>query len=155
MPVGWIGFDQGPRVIPNNPYLKNMNLPVHPDFQSLKAESTWPIEKINQQMNALTLHGKLTAKPGKGAALADLLLRAADLVSEAKGCRLYLISQDPEAPENIWVTEVWDSAEDHQASLQIPAVRALIEEAMPLLDGQPQRGQRLTMLDGHGLKTGH
>ncbi len=116
---------------------------------------TWPIEKINQQMDALTLHGKLTAKPGKGAALASLLLRAADLVSEAKGCRLYLISQDPEAPEDIWVTEVWDSAEDHQASLQIPAVRALIGEAMPLLEGQPQSGQRLTMLGGHGLKTDH
>ncbi len=103
-------------------------------------------------MKAITLHGKITAKPGHGAELASILLRASALVANAQGCRLYLIGQDEEIPENIWVTEVWDSAEDHQASLQLPDVRALIGEAMPLLAGQPPGGQRLTCLGGHGVQ---
>lgn len=105
-------------------------------------------------MEVITLHGKLTAKAGQGPALANILLRASELVARAKGCRLYLISQDAKQPEDIWVTEAWDSAEDHQVSLGIPEVRALIVEAMPLLYGQPPGGQRLSCLGGHGLAKG-
>ncbi|TNE70934.1 antibiotic biosynthesis monooxygenase [bacterium] len=102
-------------------------------------------------MSKLFLHGKLTAKSGQGEELADILVEASKLVSGAKGCRLYLISRDSSSLDDVWVTEVWDSSEDHMNSLQIEAVRALIGRAIPILEGKPQSGQRLELLGGHGL----
>lgn len=98
------------------------------------------------------LHGKLSATPANGDKLAQILLRAADLVSTAPGCQLYLVSRDNTAPDDVWVTEVWDSQEAHDNSLQVPGVRELIGEAMPLLAGKPEKGQVLEVLGGAGLK---
>ncbi len=102
-------------------------------------------------MNKYALHGKLTAAPGKTDALAAILLRAADLVATASGCHLYVISKDPTDESAVWVTEIWDSKEDHDQSLQLPSVRELIGEAMPLLGGAPSKGQELEVLGGVGL----
>ena len=99
-------------------------------------------------MNKYGLHGKLQATAGNGTQLAQILLEASRLVSTAKGCQLYLISQDSSTPEAVWVTEVWDSKEDHDNSLQVPGVRELISQAMPLLDGRPEKGQELDVLGG-------
>ncbi|MEZ4684912.1 MAG: hypothetical protein R3B47_02270 [Bacteroidia bacterium] len=38
------------------------------------------------------------------------------------------------------MTEVWDSKEDHANSLQLPGVRELIMQAMPILDSMPTGG---------------
>lgn len=103
-------------------------------------------------MTQYGLHGKLSATSGNGDKLAQILLRAAELVSTAQGCRLYLVSLDDSTPDTVWVTEVWDSQEDHDKSLQVPGVRELIGEAMPLLGGQPEKGQVLKVLGGFGLK---
>jgi quinol monooxygenase YgiN len=97
------------------------------------------------------LHGKLTATPGNGNKLADILLEAAQLVSTAKGCYLYLVSQDETTPDAVWVTEVWEQKEDHDASLQVAGVKELIAQAMPLLQGRPEKGQELQILGGAGL----
>ena len=102
-------------------------------------------------MSKYGLHNKLDATPGNGKQLADILLRAAALVESAKGCQLYAVSLDEETPDAVWVTEIWDSEEDHDNSLQVPGVRELIGEAMPLLAGQPQKGQKLTILGGAGV----
>jgi quinol monooxygenase YgiN len=103
-------------------------------------------------MTQYGLHGKLSATSGNGDKLAQILLRAAELVSTAQGCRQYLVSLDASTPDAVWVTEVWDSQEDHDKSLQVPGVRELIGEAMPLLAGQPEKGQVLEVLGGFGLK---
>lgn len=97
------------------------------------------------------LHGKLTAQPGKGDELAEILLQAADLLKSAKGCHLYVISKDQQTAENVWVYEVWDSKEDHDNSLQVAGVRELIGKAMPILAGQPEKGMEFTVLGGTGL----
>lgn len=102
-------------------------------------------------MNKYGLHGSLQAKPGAGQELATILLRAADLVSTAPGCHLYLISIDQANPDTVWITEAWDSKELHDESLKLPAVRALIGEAMPLLGGPPQKGLETHILGGFGL----
>jgi hypothetical protein len=41
------------------------------------------------------------------------------------------------------VTEVWDSKEDHDASLNIESVKKIISAAIPLIDGKPEKGQEL------------
>lgn len=96
-------------------------------------------------------HGKLQAKPGKGKELAAILLEAAAVVATTKHCRLYLVSQEEAAPDTVWITEVWDKREDHAASLQLDAVRALISRALPILADQPASSQELHVIGGSGL----
>ena len=102
-------------------------------------------------MSKYGLHGKLKATAGNGDQLAAILLEAAELVAKAKGCHLYLIGKDKNDPDAVWVTEVWDSKEDHDNSLKAEDVRALIAKAIPILDGQPERGQELEILGGAGI----
>ena len=97
------------------------------------------------------LHGKLQAKPNQTNELADILLKASELVSTAKGCRLYVIGKDENEPNSVYVTEVWDSKDDHDNSLKVEGVRELIMKAMPILDGQPTKGQQLKILGGTGI----
>ena len=103
-------------------------------------------------MTKYGLHGHLKATKGNDEKLAEILLKAAELVAKAKGCHLYLISRDTDEQDTIWITEVWDSKEDHDNSLKADEVRALIGQAMPLLDGMPQGGQVLDVLGGFGIE---
>lgn len=107
--------------------------------------------KNQENMNKYLLHGKFTAKTGQADELANILIEASKLVSTAKGCKLYVVSKDEKDQNSIYVTEIWDSKEDHDNSLQIKGVRALIMKAMPLLDGQPEKGQELELLGGTGI----
>lgn len=97
------------------------------------------------------LHGKLQAKPNQANELADILLDASKLVSTAKGCKLYVIGKDENEPNSVYVTEIWDSKDDHDNSLKVEGVRELIMKAMPILDGQPTKGQELEILGGTGI----
>jgi quinol monooxygenase YgiN len=103
------------------------------------------------QDNKFGLHGKLQAKDGMGNELTNILLQASKLVSSAEGCLLYLISHDDTTPDSVWVTEVWNSQQDHENSLKIEEVRQLIGRAIPLLAENQIKGQRLSILGGHGL----
>lgn len=103
-------------------------------------------------MSKYFLHGKLTAVQGKGDQLSEILLKASKLVSDAPGCHIYLIGKDENDQDTVWITEVWDSKEDHDNSLKLESVRALIAKALPLLDGPPQKGQELEILGGIGIK---
>lgn len=102
-------------------------------------------------MNRYGLHGHLQAKEGKNEELAAILIKASELVSTAKGCKLYVIASDGTKPNTIWITEIWDSKEDHDNSLQVSGVRELIGTAMPLIDGKPELGQELSILGGFGI----
>lgn len=104
-------------------------------------------------MNKYLLHGKLTAKAGHAEELATILIEASKLVSTANGCKLYVISKDKEDSNSIYVTEIWDSKQDHDNALKIDAVRALIIKAMPILDQEtpPTKGQELELLGGSGI----
>ena len=97
------------------------------------------------------LHGKLQAKPNQANELADILLEASKLVSTAKGCKLYVIGKDENEPNSVYVTEIWYSKDDHDNSLKVEGVRELIMKAMPILDGQPTKGQELEILGGTGI----
>lgn len=101
--------------------------------------------------NKYLLHGKLTAKSGHRDELAAILIQASELVSTAKGCRLYVIGRDENDTNSVYVTEIWDTKEDHDNSLKVEGVRELIAKAMPILDGQPTKGQQLEVLGGTGI----
>ncbi|MGF1635681.1 MAG: putative quinol monooxygenase [Cyclobacteriaceae bacterium] len=97
------------------------------------------------------LHGKLTAKPGRRDDLADILIQASQLVSTAKGNKLYVIGTEENDANSVYVTEIWVNKEDHSNSLKVEGVRELIMKAMPLLDGQPTKGQEIEILGGTGI----
>jgi len=96
------------------------------------------------------MHGRLGAKEGKRDALAANLLRASAAMETVAACRLYVVSTTDSDPNGVWVTEVWDSAEDHAASLANPETRKLIAETMPLIGELPQRGPNLSIVGGKG-----
>jgi quinol monooxygenase YgiN len=102
----------------------------------------------NKMMNKYGLFGKLQAKAGQGEKLSELLMKDADTL---KGCILYVVSIDAANPDAIYVMEVWESKEDHDNSLKLPAVRELITQAMPLLDERPTGGTTLEVLGGKGV----
>ncbi|SHN09066.1 Quinol monooxygenase YgiN [Cyclobacterium lianum] len=97
------------------------------------------------------LNGKLTARPGHQDALAEILLEASKLVASARGCHLYVIGKEKNDSQSVYVTEIWDSKEDHDNSLKVAGVRELITQAMPLLDGPPAKGQELEIIGGVGV----
>ena len=101
-------------------------------------------------MNKYGLYGMLPAHTGKGKELGEILLKAAGLMEGAKGCLLYLVSTSADNPDGIYIIEIWERKEDHDLSLQLPGVRELITQAMPLLDGIPE-GITLDVLGGKGL----
>lgn len=82
------------------------------------------------------LIGKMLAKPGQRDALLGILL---DGTAAMPGCLSYVMAKDATNADAIWITEVWDSAESHKASLQLPAVRAAIAKARPLIAGFGER----------------
>jgi len=96
-------------------------------------------------------YGKLEARPGQRDAVVAILVRAAEeMATQLPGCLLYLVSESSTEPDIVWVTEVWASREDHQASLQLPSVKTAISEAMPLLTGRFD-GDEVVLVGGVGL----
>lgn len=82
------------------------------------------------------LIGKMRAVPGRREALLEILGGA---TQDMQGCLSYIIAKDLADPDALWITEVWDSAESHAGSLTLPAVRAAIAEARPLIAGFEQQ----------------
>lgn len=81
------------------------------------------------------LIGRIRCVPGKRSALADLLTGT----GEMPGCLSYVVAEDPEDENALWITEVWHDQESHAASLGLPAVQAAIAEGRAWIEGFDQR----------------
>jgi quinol monooxygenase YgiN len=93
------------------------------------------------------LIGKMIASEGKRDELIGLLL---DGTSKMPGCLSYIIARDPGDVNAIWITEVWDSQESHEASLKLAAVQEAIQKARPIIAGFGERFET-EPVGGHGL----
>ncbi len=93
---------------------------------------------------------QLTANEGQRDALVEHLLGAAKLLADAPGCELYVINTSPADANVVWVTEVWSSQADLDASLTIHSVKASVQRVVPLLAGPPERIDTLPV-GGKGL----
>src|SRR6185369_12404396 len=76
--------------------------------------------------------GKMITAAGKRSEVISLLLQA---VGAMPGCISYVVAQDTADENGIWITEVWDSRESHDASLALPEVRKAIAAARPRIAG--------------------
>jgi quinol monooxygenase YgiN len=74
---------------------------------------------------------KITAVAGKRAALTDTV----GGLGEMNGCLSYVVSDDAQDENAIWITEVWDSESNHRASLSLPSVQRSISAAKPMIAG--------------------
>jgi len=74
--------------------------------------------------------GRIKAVPGKRDELARVLHEGS---RQMPGCHSYVVALDTSDGNSIWVTEVWDDADSHQASLSLPSVQKAIEKGRPLI----------------------
>jgi quinol monooxygenase YgiN len=93
------------------------------------------------------LIGRMIAAPGQRDALLAILLES---VGDMPGCLSYVIARDPGDTDAIWITEVWTDEASHKASLAIPAVKAAITRAMPLIKNFADH-HITDPVGGHGL----
>lgn len=93
------------------------------------------------------LIGKMIAVSGQRDALIAILLEG---VAGMPGCLSYIIANDPDDDDAIWITEVWDSQDSHAASLSLPSVQQAIAQGRPLIAGF---GERIVTepVGGHGF----
>jgi len=96
------------------------------------------------------LIGKITVAPGQRDALAAILLEGTGAMP---GCLSYIVATDPSDPDALWITEVWDSQAQHQASLNLPSVQAAIAKGRALIMGFSHRVET-TPIGGYGLPAG-
>ena len=96
------------------------------------------------------LNGKMIAHPGQRDVLIGYLLQAAAGMRNLEGCYIYIVSSAPDDENAIWVTEVWRSQADHQASLTLAGSQKLIALARPLIAGFSDRVE-FVPVGGKGL----
>lgn len=76
------------------------------------------------------LIGKMGTIAGKRDEFAAILLGG---TGGMPGCLSYIVATDPRDGKALWITEVWDSAESHKASLSLPSVKDAIAKGRPLI----------------------
>ncbi len=73
---------------------------------------------------------KLTILPGRREEMIGILKESA---VNMPGCLSYVVAGDSVDENAIWVTEVWDSAASHDASLSLPAVKNAASRAKTIV----------------------
>ena len=80
----------------------------------------------------------------------ELISILLDGTKDMPGCLSYVISKDLTDENALWITEIWDTQENHQASLSLESVQKAIAEGKPLIAGFGERFET-SPVGGHGL----
>jgi quinol monooxygenase YgiN len=91
---------------------------------------------LQEQTSMYGLIGKMRCVPGKRDELIAILTEG---TAAMPGCLSYVIAKDAADADALWITEAWDSAASHKASLSLPAVRQAIAKGRPLIAGFGER----------------
>jgi quinol monooxygenase YgiN len=96
------------------------------------------------------MYGLISSMTAASGRRDDLIAILSAAVSDMPGCLSYVVARDANDENTIWVTEVWDSKESHDASLKLPTVAKAVSAARPLIAGF---GNRVitTPIGGYGL----
>jgi quinol monooxygenase YgiN len=93
---------------------------------------------------------RFTARPGQRDALIDLLLQAAESLSETDECELYVINASQDEEDAVWVTEIWESEAASRAALKVEGAAENIQKVLALLAERPEK-VTLEVVGGKGL----
>lgn len=88
--------------------------------------------EIGRMEEVYGLIGQMMVADGKRDLVIAALLEG---TRDMPGNLAYLIAEDIEDPNSIWITEVWQTKTDHANSLQLPGVQAAIAKARPHIAG--------------------
>ena len=91
--------------------------------------------------------GKIKAAAGQREALITILVQAS---AELPDCLSDIVAQDAADPDALWVTEVWESAKYHRASLALPVVQQALAQGRPLIASLGERFEAVPV-GGHGI----
>ncbi|GIH26306.1 hypothetical protein Aph01nite_46160 [Acrocarpospora phusangensis] len=80
----------------------------------------------------------MTAKPGMGDELVDLLLTGLDEGNPGASeyCLVYLVSRSASNPDVVHITEGWTSEEDHHRIFAGPEAQAVVAKIAPMVAGE-------------------
>ena len=79
-------------------------------------------------------HATMTARPGRGDEVIELLLAAPSMANE--DCVVFLVGRSAGRPDTVFVTEGWSSQEAHTRFFATPAAQQLVAALQPLLAGE-------------------
>jgi quinol monooxygenase YgiN len=100
--------------------------------------------------NYYALINKLTAKPGRREEAIGNLIESGKPFQDNPACILYLVYEDAQDPNVIWVEDVWTSQEEHAIALKGPELQPFIAKTVPLLEGMPEQTE-VVPVGGKGL----
>lgn len=100
------------------------------------AAASLPLDQlIGQDMEEVFPYGiiaQINVKEGKREALIEIL---ANGTRDLPGNISYIISEDMADKNSIWITEYWQTKDNHAASLQLPAVQEAIAKGREFIEG--------------------
>ncbi len=85
------------------------------------------------------LINKMTTQEGKREEVLRIMIESGAAFNDNPNCLMYLLSNDKNDPNVIWVQDVWTSQEAHAEAMSDSTMKQYVEQAMPLLDGMPQQ----------------
>ena len=84
-------------------------------------------------------HATMTARPGKGNELVDLLLRGTtDGPAANNACVVFLVGRSASNDDVVHVTEGWTTREAHAANFESDRAKAFTARIAPLVGGEVQ-----------------
>ncbi len=95
--------------------------------------------------HSFAMQVSLKAIKGKGDDLAEIMLQASHVIENQPGCQAYIVIRSMSDPDQVLITEIWDSQQTHQASLASKEVSNIINSTRSLIaQMQHHAGRPLT-----------
>ncbi len=82
-------------------------------------------------MEGYAVYSGMIARESKGHIIRKLLLEVAEEMNSVDDCKAYIVGVDPKSDDALFVYEVWNTKEAHDASLQLPIYQVLRDNARP------------------------
>lgn len=90
------------------------------------------MEELDNGAQLFGLIGQMKAQPGQRAALIAILQEG---TGQMPGNLAYMLNEDRDDPDALWIVEIWKDEASHKASLSLPTVKAAIARGRPLIAG--------------------
>lgn len=90
------------------------------------------MDELENDADLFGLIGQMKAQPGKRAELIEILKEG---TGQMPGNLAYMLNEDRDDPDALWIVEIWKDEASHKASLSLPTVQAAIAKGRPLIAG--------------------